>query len=170
MLNFSPEDRIFQALSVPARRLLIENMRQGPSTVTELAAPLGISLAAVIQHIQVLVQAGLVRTEKTGRTRTCSIDPEGFERAREWLQRCGSVVTSHVNLAPFCTLFGTARSSGPSVQSSENLGGGKADMFAAYSRAFLTGGGQQCPSCEGPRTAKQTSRALVNRRHRLLAE
>ena len=88
MLNYSQVDDVFQAISVPARRLILEKLWQGTATVSELAGPLEMTLAAVIQHLQVLEQRGLVRTEKAGRVRSCSISPEGFEVAGEWIERC----------------------------------------------------------------------------------
>jgi DNA-binding transcriptional ArsR family regulator len=79
-------DAVFQALGDPTRRALLERLDSGPLTVSELAAPFPISLAAVVQHLQVLEQCGLVQTEKVGRVRTCSIAPGGMEVAIDWLQ------------------------------------------------------------------------------------
>jgi DNA-binding transcriptional ArsR family regulator len=64
---------------------LLERLGSGPLTVSQLAAPLPISLAAVVQHLQVLEKCGLVQTEKVGRVRTCSIAPNGLEAAIDWL-------------------------------------------------------------------------------------
>ncbi|HEU5089027.1 MAG TPA: metalloregulator ArsR/SmtB family transcription factor, partial [Roseiflexaceae bacterium] len=64
MLNYSPVDRVFYALSDPTRRRLVEQLSQGPASVSALAKPLGITLAAVVQHIQVLEQSGIVRSHK----------------------------------------------------------------------------------------------------------
>jgi DNA-binding transcriptional ArsR family regulator len=55
-----------------------------------LAQPLAITLAAVVQHLQVLEDSGLVRTEKVGRVRTCSIEPAGLSAAEEWVGNCRS--------------------------------------------------------------------------------
>ncbi|HXW43730.1 MAG TPA: metalloregulator ArsR/SmtB family transcription factor [Streptosporangiaceae bacterium] len=86
MLNYAPElDRVFQALADPGRRLMIEQLCQGPASVSELGRPLAMSLAAVVQHVQVLEASGLVRTEKTGRTRTCSINPATLRSAEGWI-------------------------------------------------------------------------------------
>jgi DNA-binding transcriptional ArsR family regulator len=79
-------DTVFQALGDPTRRALLERLGAGPLTVSRLAAPFPISLAAVVQHLQVLEQCGLVQTEKVGRVRTCSIAPGGFDAAIAWLQ------------------------------------------------------------------------------------
>ena len=58
----------------------------GPLSVSQLAAPLAVSLAAVVQHLQVLEQSDLIRTEKVGRVRTCTIAPGGLDIAEQWLQ------------------------------------------------------------------------------------
>ncbi len=77
-------DRVFHALGDPTRRAIVEKLAQGPISVSRLAAPLAITLAAVVQHLQVLEQSGLVRTEKAGRVRTCSIEPAGLSAAERW--------------------------------------------------------------------------------------
>jgi DNA-binding transcriptional ArsR family regulator len=77
--------RVFQALGDPTRRTILETLTAGPVSVSGLAAPLNMTLAAVVQHLQVLEESGLVRTEKTGRVRTCRIEPAGFAVARQWL-------------------------------------------------------------------------------------
>lgn len=64
---------------------MIERLTRGPLSVSDLARPFPISLAAVVQHLQVLESAGLVRTEKVGRVRTCHIEPDGLRRAEKWL-------------------------------------------------------------------------------------
>jgi DNA-binding transcriptional ArsR family regulator len=78
-------DRVFQALADPGRRGMMERLSQGPASVSELASPLAISLAAVLQHVQVLEASGLVRSQKTGRTRTCSINPAALRSAEQWI-------------------------------------------------------------------------------------
>ncbi len=79
-------DRVFHALGDPTRRAIVQRLSAGPVSVTHLAAPLAITLAAVVQHLQVLEESGLVRTEKIGRVRTCRIEPAGFSVAEEWIQ------------------------------------------------------------------------------------
>ncbi len=79
-------DRVFHALGDPTRRALVNKISQGPVTVSQLAEPLHISLAAVVQHLQVLEESGLVRTEKLGRVRTCRIDPAGLSAAEDWIR------------------------------------------------------------------------------------
>jgi DNA-binding transcriptional ArsR family regulator len=78
-------DRVFQALADPGRRLMLERLSEGPASVSELGRPLAMSLAAVVQHVQVLEASGLVRSQKTGRTRTCSLNPTGLRSAEHWI-------------------------------------------------------------------------------------
>jgi DNA-binding transcriptional ArsR family regulator len=86
MLNQAPDlDRLFHALSDPARRAMVERLTRGPAPVSELARPLPMSLPSVMQHLGVLEAAGLVRTEKVGRVRTCSIAPEALSLAERWI-------------------------------------------------------------------------------------
>lgn len=80
-----PLDRVFQALADPTRRAVVERLIRGPASVSELAKPLPMSLPAVVQHLQVLEAAGLVRSEKTGRVRTCRIEPAALRAAEEWI-------------------------------------------------------------------------------------
>ena len=86
MLNYAPDlDRVFQALADPGRRLMVERLSDGPASVSELGKPLDMSLAAVLQHVQVLEASGLIRSQKTGRTRTCSINPIALRSAEDWI-------------------------------------------------------------------------------------
>jgi DNA-binding transcriptional ArsR family regulator len=78
-------DRVFQALGDPTRRAIMEKLTGGPMSVSRLAEPLSITLAAVVQHLQVLEEAGLVRTEKLGRVRTCRVEPAGLAVASKWI-------------------------------------------------------------------------------------
>jgi DNA-binding transcriptional ArsR family regulator len=78
-------DRVFHALGDPTRRAMIERLSEGPVTVSRLAKPLDITLAAVVQHLQILEKSGLVRTEKVGRVRTCRIEPKGFSVVERWI-------------------------------------------------------------------------------------
>ncbi len=78
-------DRVFHALSDRTRRTILERLSERPASLSEVAAPLGMSLAAVVQHVQVLEGSGLVRTEKIGRVRTCQIEPAGLTVASTWL-------------------------------------------------------------------------------------
>ncbi|PWU18259.1 MAG: transcriptional regulator [Bdellovibrio sp.] len=76
---------MFNALGDPTRRVIVERVSQGPISVSELAKPLKMTLAAVVQHIQILEAGGLVHTEKVGRTRTCTLRPAGFDLANKWI-------------------------------------------------------------------------------------
>jgi DNA-binding transcriptional ArsR family regulator len=78
-------DPVFQALADPTRRVIVERLSRGPASVSELAQPLAMSLPAVLQHLQVLEASGLVRTEKTGRVRTCRIEPAALRSAEDWI-------------------------------------------------------------------------------------
>ena len=77
--------RVFHALGDPTRRAIVEKLSQGPVSVSTLAHPLNITVAAVVQHIQVLQRSGLVRTTKVGRVRTCSIEPKGLSVVEQWI-------------------------------------------------------------------------------------
>lgn len=93
MLNkLADLDRVFQALADPGRRVMVERLSQGPASVSELARPLTMSLAAVVQHVQVLEAAGLVRTQKVGRTRTCTISPPALRSAESWISERRTLV------------------------------------------------------------------------------
>lgn len=63
----------------------MEKLSLGPISVSRLAEPLDITLAAVVQHLQVLEECGLVQTEKIGRVRTCRIEPGGLSVAQQWI-------------------------------------------------------------------------------------
>jgi DNA-binding transcriptional ArsR family regulator len=86
MLNqSSPLDLMFQALADPTRRQIVDRLSRGPASVSELAQPFAMSLPAVVQHLQVLEQSGLVRSKKAGRVRTCTIDTAAISEAEAWL-------------------------------------------------------------------------------------
>jgi DNA-binding transcriptional ArsR family regulator len=78
-------DLAFQALGDPSRRAMVEQLALGPASVSELAKPLAMSLPAVMQHLAVLEESGLVKSEKVGRVRTCRIDPNAITTAERWL-------------------------------------------------------------------------------------
>jgi DNA-binding transcriptional ArsR family regulator len=79
-------DRVFHALGDPTRRAIVEKLSEGPISVSHLAKPLEITLAAVVQHLQILEKSGLVHTEKIGRVRTCRIEPKGLSIAEKWIE------------------------------------------------------------------------------------
>ena len=87
MLNQSTGlDRLFHALADPARRAMVERLSRGPAPVSELARPLPMSLPAAMQHLSVLEAAGLVRSQKVGRVRTCAIEPLALSQAEQWIK------------------------------------------------------------------------------------
>ena len=86
MLNQSLAlDRAFQALADPTRRLMLARLSRRPSSVSALARPLAMSLPAVMQHLTVLEESGLIRSQKSGRVRTCRIDPQALSVAEQWI-------------------------------------------------------------------------------------
>lgn len=78
-------DRTFQALADKSRRTMVERLTLGAASVSELAEPLSMSLAAVVQHVQVLEACGVVKTEKVGRTRMCRIEGAAMAAAEQWI-------------------------------------------------------------------------------------
>jgi DNA-binding transcriptional ArsR family regulator len=78
-------DRVFQALADPSRRSMMERLSGGPASVSDLAKPLQMSLAAVVQHVQVLEASGLIKSQKVGRTRTCHINATALQSAEDWI-------------------------------------------------------------------------------------
>jgi DNA-binding transcriptional ArsR family regulator len=83
----SSVDRAFTALADPKRRTVVERLGSGSATVSELAAPFGMSLTGMKKHIRLLEEAQLVTTEKVGRVRRCTLAPYAFEGITAWLQR-----------------------------------------------------------------------------------
>jgi DNA-binding transcriptional ArsR family regulator len=79
-------DRVFHALGDPTRRAILDRLSEGPLSVSNLAAPLGITLTAVAQHLQILEECGLAHTEKVGRVRTCRIGTAGFDALERWVR------------------------------------------------------------------------------------
>src|ERR1700733_8006888 len=78
-------DRVFHALGDPTRRAIVEGLSVGAMSASRLAIPLDMTVAAVVQHLQILEKSGLVRTTKVGRVRTCRIEPAGFSAAERWI-------------------------------------------------------------------------------------
>lgn len=78
-------DLMFQALADTTRRAMVSRLARGPATVSELAEPFDMTLPTVLQHIKVLELSGLVASEKTGRVRTCRIEPQAVSMAEKWL-------------------------------------------------------------------------------------
>jgi DNA-binding transcriptional ArsR family regulator len=78
-------ERVFHALGDPTRRTMVEMLGQAPRTISALASALGITLTAVGQHLQLLEECGLARSEKLGRVRTCSLDLAGLDALAQWV-------------------------------------------------------------------------------------
>jgi DNA-binding transcriptional ArsR family regulator len=86
MLNQSQAlDLAFQALADPTRRAIVERLTHEPTSVTELARPLKMSLPAVMQHLAMLEASGLVSSAKSGRVRTCRVNPDALSLAEQWI-------------------------------------------------------------------------------------
>jgi DNA-binding transcriptional ArsR family regulator len=90
--NYSPPldrfpelDRVYGALADGSRRAMVERLSRGPASVKELAEPLTMSLPAVLQHLRVLEESGLVRSQKVGRVRTCRLEPAALQQAEQWI-------------------------------------------------------------------------------------
>lgn len=78
-------DRTFSALADPTRRDILARLGEGPATIGELAGPAGMTLTGLKKHVQVLEEAGLVATEKIGRSRQCRLGTERLDDAMAWL-------------------------------------------------------------------------------------
>lgn len=87
MLQYQSEplNLAFQALSDPGRRAMVERLSLGPASVSELAEPLPMTMSAVVQHLKILEAAGLVRSEKVGRVRTCTLEIAAMTRVEGWI-------------------------------------------------------------------------------------
>jgi DNA-binding transcriptional ArsR family regulator len=77
--------RIFQALTDPTRRAVLERLTRGPAPVSELAQPFKMALPSFVQHLQVLEHSGLVRSKKQGRVRTYTLESQPLKAAERWL-------------------------------------------------------------------------------------
>ncbi|HEU0029178.1 MAG TPA: metalloregulator ArsR/SmtB family transcription factor [Kofleriaceae bacterium] len=80
-------DGIFHALADPSRRAMVDRLTRAPASVSDLAGPLDMTLAAVLQHLKVLEDSGLVRSEKVGRVRTCRLEPRALASAEQWFTK-----------------------------------------------------------------------------------
>jgi len=78
-------DLLFHALADSSRRAMVDRLTRGPASVSELARPLQMSLPAVVQHLHVLEASGLVRSQKLGRVRTCTVEPVALRVAEGWI-------------------------------------------------------------------------------------
>jgi DNA-binding transcriptional ArsR family regulator len=80
-------DTVFRALADPTRRRVLERLSRSPASVSELAEPFDMALPSFVQHLKLLEESGLVRSEKTGRVRTYRIAPRRLKLAENWLIR-----------------------------------------------------------------------------------
>lgn len=104
MLEFPSVDSLLRALAEPTRRKIVERLSRSPAALGELAAPFDMSLTAVMQHVQVLEAAGIVATEKIGRTRTCRLEPGGLDPLALWIEMGRSPAERRLDrLAAFLT-------------------------------------------------------------------
>jgi DNA-binding transcriptional ArsR family regulator len=97
VLEYSRLDVAFRALVDPTRRALVERLAAAPASITELAEPFDLTLAAITQHVQVLERSGLVRTRKVGRVRTVRFEPDGLQPITTWIQQRRSTVESQLD-------------------------------------------------------------------------
>jgi DNA-binding transcriptional ArsR family regulator len=80
-------NEILRALAEPTRRSIVEQLAAGPQPVSEIAKRLNASLSTTVQHLTVLEASGLVRTQKTGRVRTCHLRPDTLKQAEDWFAK-----------------------------------------------------------------------------------
>ena len=85
LVQFSPIDQSFHALADPTRRAVLERLARGSASISDLAEPFGISLTGMKKHVKVLEEAGLVTTQKVGRTRVCTLGPRRLDDVQAWL-------------------------------------------------------------------------------------
>ena len=80
-------DPVFRALADPTRRHVLERLSRSPASVSELAAPYDMALPSFLQHLRILEDSGLVRSNKVGRVRTYKLAPKRLKAAEDWLSR-----------------------------------------------------------------------------------
>jgi DNA-binding transcriptional ArsR family regulator len=78
-------NRVFQALADPTRRAVLERLTNGPAPMSELAQPFNMALPSFSQHLDVLENCGLVRSQKAGRVRTYQLEPQPLQVAEQWI-------------------------------------------------------------------------------------
>ncbi|MBG0564760.1 ArsR/SmtB family transcription factor [Actinoplanes aureus] len=85
MVQQAALDRVFAALADPTRRGILVRLGESPATIGELAEPTGMTLTGMKKHVQVLEDAGLVVTEKVGRSRQCRLGTAPLDEAMAWI-------------------------------------------------------------------------------------
>lgn len=99
MLNQSPAlDQLFRMLADPTRRVILDRLSRGETSVGDLAKPFDMSLAAVVQHVQALEESGMIRTQKVGRVRTCRIESAALRQVELWLSERRAMWEGHFDL------------------------------------------------------------------------
>ncbi len=79
-------ERVYAALGDPTRIAMVERLRGGPLSVSQLGAPFGMTLAGVGKHVGILEASGLIRTTKVGRVRECALVAGAFDDAAAWIE------------------------------------------------------------------------------------
>jgi DNA-binding transcriptional ArsR family regulator len=99
MVQYQPAelDRTFGALADGKRRAILERLGSGEATISELAEPFGISLTGVKKHVGVLEEAGLVTTEKVGRTRRCRVAPRPLDEIEAWIESYRQMLSTRLD-------------------------------------------------------------------------
>lgn len=80
-------DSLFHALADPTRRAVVQRLGQGPLTVSDLARPFDMALPSFMKHLAVLETAGLIKTNKVSRTRTCTLEQEKLAALEKWFSQ-----------------------------------------------------------------------------------
>ena len=92
MAQYSSQlDAMFQALAAPPRRAVLGRLGTGPASIGELAAPFEMALPSFMKHIRYLENTGWIRTRKTGRVRTCTLEKKSFDVIETWLSEQRSI-------------------------------------------------------------------------------
>lgn len=84
-------DDMFHALSDPTRRAVLDRLGTGSASVGELAAPFSMALPSFMKHIRYLENSGWIRTQKTGRVRSCTLERKSFDVIETWLAEQRSI-------------------------------------------------------------------------------
>lgn len=123
----APLDRTFAALADPTRRAMLARLAEQPGlSVSALAEPFGVSLPAIMKHLDVLADAGLVERAKSGRTVSCQLDAAPMREAIAWLNRYERFWSEALRrLAGYLEEEDSCPSNQPSSQASPSSGGSK---------------------------------------------
>ena len=99
MVQYQPGDldSAFAALADPTRRAILDRLGEGPASISELAEPFEMSLTGLKKHVRILEEAGLVTTEKVGRTRVCKLGPGGLDGAQRWIDAHGRTLAARLD-------------------------------------------------------------------------